>query len=776
MRVPRRSTRLLSLLVNVLFCGTFIASNSASNLFHMATAAQTDERSTATQKKAGFTFLQSSGSSHSVLIPDLSNANNIFSPSNARTEDGQLIPLAQFFPAARCASCHQDTHQAWSESLHRNAAREPFYKESVDILQRTRGSKASQHCESCHSPMAVFSGALLRDGKEPRADDEGVSCVVCHSITEVRLDGTGSYTIRRPALLAREDGTPVFGDLSNEAIIADIPGHRRAMMRPLLKKAEFCSVCHKSVAPPELNGYKFIRGFSTYDEWQQSGASFAAVTPFYRRDRQVDCRACHMPEVESANDVAAQNGTIASHRWLGANTAVPLFYGQTKQAALTEEFLKASVLEVDIFALRNEATGEQLAPLAPANDNRSAFKPGQEVTVEVVISNRKAAHSFPPELRDMYEPWVEFEALDSSGQVFYHSGFIKPDQTLDESAHVYKAILLDEQSRPVTRHQVWLAKIKAYDNAVPPGRSDIARYRFRLPADTNTTAVTLRARVNYRRFIQEYTSYVLQRRNATLEIPVVCMAKTEVTIINQRVVAEGRKITKPFADKSALSKQAKRWNDYGIGLLQQAQYGPAAEAFRQASALNPDDPDPLISAAIAEMSTERYGFEREQLSKAAILLDAALKINPLLPRARFYHALLLRGEGRTREAVDELLGVAREHPRDREVQRQLGQTLYALKRYAEARAAFEAILAIDPNDTGAYQFLAPLYESEGRKAEAARARSLYLLWRDDPLADKIAIRFFTAHPEWADERVGAHFHGAASSLRPTLTGHFAAPD
>ena len=46
----------------------------------------------------------------------------------------------------------------------------------------------------------------------------------------------------------------------------------------------------------------------------------------------------------------------------------------------------------------------------------------------------------------------------------------------------------------------------------------------------------------------------------------------------------------------------------------------------------------------------------------------------------------------------------------------------------------------------------------------------------DPLADKIAIRFFTAHPEWTDERVGAHSHGAASSLRPTLTGHFAAPD
>src|SRR5690242_19170705 len=57
-----------------------------------------------------------------------------FMPSNARTEDGGLIATEAFFPAARCATCHQDTHRAWSQSLHRNAAREPFYRESVDIL------------------------------------------------------------------------------------------------------------------------------------------------------------------------------------------------------------------------------------------------------------------------------------------------------------------------------------------------------------------------------------------------------------------------------------------------------------------------------------------------------------------------------------------------------------------------------------------------------------------------------------------------------------------
>src|SRR5438552_1704979 len=104
-----------------------------------------------------------------------------FSPSNARTEGGGLIPVDQFFPAKRCVGCHQDTHAAWSESLHRNAAREPFYRESVDILLRTRGIEFTRHCESCHTPVALFSGALTKKSPRQQApftelDDEGVTC------------------------------------------------------------------------------------------------------------------------------------------------------------------------------------------------------------------------------------------------------------------------------------------------------------------------------------------------------------------------------------------------------------------------------------------------------------------------------------------------------------------------------------------------------------------------------------------------------------------------
>src|SRR5262245_33537990 len=190
----------------------------------------------------------------------------LFTTSNARTEDDNLIPVEHFIPASRCVSCHQDTHASWSESLHRNAAREPFYRESADILLRTRGIELTRHCESCHTPVALFSGALVKSAPKQEApftrlDDEGVTCSVCHSVVEARLNGTGSYTIRRPALLAQEDGTPIFGDFTDEQILSDVPGHKRAVMRPLLRQPEFCSTCHKVDAPPSLNNYKHIRGF-----------------------------------------------------------------------------------------------------------------------------------------------------------------------------------------------------------------------------------------------------------------------------------------------------------------------------------------------------------------------------------------------------------------------------------------------------------------------------------------------------------------------------------
>ena len=108
------------------------------------------------------------------------------------------------------------------------------------------------------------------------------------------------------------------------------------------------------------------------------------------------------------------------------------------------------------------------------------------------------------------------------------------------------------------------------------------------------------------------------------------------------------------------------------------------------------------------------------------------------------------------------------------MQRQMGQVLNALGRYSESQSAFEKVLRIDPTDSGARQFLASIYATQGLMNKSDQANAQYLKWRDDPLVDVIAQRFYAAHPEWTDERIGWHIHSVSSAVRPVSGGKQAA--
>src|SRR5204863_477916 len=192
---------------------------------------------------------------------------NPFSPGNATTTTGTFIPGEMFVAAKRCGTCHTDAHAQWRQSAHGNAFREPFYQKNVKDLQSQRGIEFTRHCEACHNPAALFTGALTKHAKVKRPfDDDGVSCIACHSIQSVDGHGIGGYVMGEPALLVKEDGTRLLAGVSDQQILDDIPSHRRAMMRPLLKTPEFCGACHKSQVPHELNDYKFLRAFIVADD------------------------------------------------------------------------------------------------------------------------------------------------------------------------------------------------------------------------------------------------------------------------------------------------------------------------------------------------------------------------------------------------------------------------------------------------------------------------------------------------------------------------------
>ncbi len=676
---------------------------------------------------------------------DFKFGSNPFAPSNAATTTGTFIPGEMFLPATRCATCHTDAHAQWRQSAHGNAFREPFYQKNVKDLQSQRGIEFTRHCESCHNPAALFSGSLTKNSKVKRPfDEDGVSCISCHSIQTATGQGIGGYVMAEPALLVKEDGTRHLAGVTDQQILDDIPSHRRAMMRPLLKSHEFCAVCHKSQVPRELNDYKFLRAFSVGDEYQMSSFSKESPHPYYVRDKET-CNSCHMKrEAAPLFDVSAKEGQLASHRWAAANTAIPVFYKWPEQLDAVTKFLQNDAVGIDIFALRRRSQGTgQEQFIAPLNKSSFSIGSADRITAEVVITNKNIGHSFPPELRDFYEAFVEFVVTDEKGKTLYQSGFIKPNGHLDDSAHNYKTYLVKTDGSYNDKHHIWRTRGTAQNNLIHSGRSDIARYQFRIPSGASGP-LRLRARVQYRRFTRVFSDYALGK---SVDYPIVTMATAEYLL----KVGENSPVPASEIPKNAMPDW-RRWNNYGIALMDHKQYPLAIDAFVQAAAL---DEKYRVTAQV----NQAIGLiELDQYARATEILEQVMRANPENMRGAFQQARVFIKRGQLDEAEANIRRVLAAFPRDRLSLQQLGELRKIRRDYAGARECYEKILAIDPEDLGAHYNLMLLFRKLGMKEEAKREAKIFAELKDDPSTLPLANTFLQKHPEMSNESVFWHVH------------------
>jgi tetratricopeptide (TPR) repeat protein len=716
---------------------------------------------------------------------------NPFAPGEVRTSTGAFIRADQFVPASYCSKCHDDAHAQWSQSAHRNSFREPFYKKNVDLFISQNGIEASRHCESCHNPVALVSGALTPNSELARPfDDEGVTCTVCHSIQKVTyLEGIGSYEIRPPALLLREDGTPfpetvddkgrpVVGAATDDLILANIDAHRRAMMKDFYKTSEFCAVCHKSALPKQIENYKWRRAFSVYDEWQMSSHSNESPLPFYKKTRST-CLTCHMGLEAAASDVAASDGKIASHRWAAANTAIPRFYGFKEQEIAVSEFLKNDKIGVDILTLKKgpgyptqregtdlitlrkgasgikvgegfatiDAINAALYPdfrtsdktiIAPIDKSQFSLASGDTITIGVVVSNPAVGHFFPGELRDFFEAWVEFKVADANGHIIYHSGFIKPSGELDQRAHIFQSVQVTESGEWVRRHNIWDTRGKGYDNFIAPGRSEIVRYQLTIPKAARGP-LTVTARVRYRRFNRHYNDWVLGQ---SVDYPIVDMATTQIQL----------KLGKNRPGMNKLNAgDLIRFNNLGIALFDQLMFAEAQTAFEKTTEINPDYDPGYVNQALAM-------FWRENFPEMRKLLEKALAINPKNLRAIYYQGALLNLENKPAEALERLKLVEQGFPRDRMTLDQIGKSYLALGKAAEAQATFEKVLAIDPDDITALYFILNAYRATGANRQADLTNAVYLDKFEDWRIHYLANEYIKRDEAALAEAVPWHIH------------------
>ncbi len=665
-----------------------------------------------------------------------------FQPSLAMTSTGDFVDPKLFPTAKYCSHCHQEAHTQWRESAHSNSNRPPWYLRNVELLTAEKGVEFTRHCEGCHDPIALFAGVLTQGAPTKRPyDQDGITCMVCHSIQKVDTRGTGSYVMGTPAVLVDEEGKPITRAVSDAEILTHLDRHSKAVMRPVYKTSEFCGACHKAALPRALNDYKWQRAISLYDEWQASSYAKQSPLPFYVKDSVSTCQTCHMErEGLKTADYGAKQGKLASHRWLGANTIIPQYYGYPEQSARIAQFLKTNVFNVDVFALEHGATtqdGKAQTVSAPLGLVAYKVAPGEQVTADVVIQNKGIAHSHVPEQRDMYESWVNFTVKDGAGKVISESGFIKPGGDLDEKAHSFTNRLINVRGGLNDLHQVWDNRVVAYNNTIQSGRSQVVRYSFRMPV---TESVTLTATVKYRRFDQHFMDFGMGKH---YEQPIVDMISTS------RVIRVGENA--PVAPAETDIKEWMRWNNYGIALLDAQQYASSLEAFQRVAKLRPDYGDAYTNMAIAEIQWERYEDARPHLEKA-------LKLAPGNARALYYRALVERNEGNLDAAVEDFKSVLKGFPQSRDAHRELGFSYYQQRKYPQAMAEYEALQGIDPDDLAAHYNLSILYRRMGQKDKAAHEAAMFADQKDDPTANTYALDYLRKHTEVANETVPWHAH------------------
>ncbi len=563
--------------------------------------------------------------------------------------------------------------------------------------------------------------------------------MTCHSVVSLdSTNGNGSVQMGIPSVIVDENGNRIPGQVSFAEILRHPERHSKAVMHDFLHTPEFCAACHKANLPSPLNDYKFIRAFTAYDEWQQSKFSQRNPLTFYTADFK-PCQGCHMQRNPiTLPEYGAKNGTFASHRWMAGNTAVPFYYGFDEQLKKTIEFLRAGdYLNVDIFGLQKTGEDKLIAPLG-----RSSYTlaPNDVVEAYVVIQNRNIGHSLIPEVRDLYEAWVEFTVKDSSGKEIYHSGFLKPDGMIDPRAHSFTNRPVTDEGEFVDNHKVWTIHSVAYDNSVQAGRSVLVRYQFRLPAEV-TGAVSVTAKVNYRHLRQSYLNNIFGPDHPAY--PVVEIAsRTRVLKIGEN---------KPEAPDPADNPDWIRWNNFGIAMLDQFQYAESVAAFTEVIKLRHDYVDGYTNVGLTEIVWEKYESARKAIRKA-------LSIDPNNARALYYDGLLQRRAGNTKQEIADFSRVVEMFPQSRDARRELGITYYQQKDEHAALEQFEALQKIDPDDLAAHYNLSILYRRMGQQEKAAEQQEMFVDKKVDPGAPTYSLSYLRVHPEISIESVPWHVH------------------
>ena len=252
-----------------------------------------------------------------------------------------------------------------------------------------------------------------------------------------------------------------------------------------------------------------------------------------------------MTSVKSDDPGHHADGTVHSHRFAAANTAVPFVNHDAAQLRgdrgvpevrlhqrrhlrgrrrLTRRARHADGPArrrgaAGAVELRRRRGGRAVAQpviirdvgqvAAPIDKAPPPLAPGSTARVDVVVRTRKIGHFFPGGTVDAFDIWLELQGRDADGpdRLLERPGAANDGKgPVETGAHFYRSYQLDGDGNPINKRNAWQARSVLYVRLIPPGAADVAHYRVRIPKDAQGP-ITLTAKLNYRKFAHYYTQF-----------------------------------------------------------------------------------------------------------------------------------------------------------------------------------------------------------------------------------------------------------------------------
>mgnify|MGYP001819966763 CR=1 FL=1 len=694
----------------------------------------------------------------------MSTAEAAYSPSMIRTADGKPIPAENLMTDHECEECHADITRSWEVSMHRHSSfTNPAYRFSVEetreaVLARDGSVKNSRFCGGCHDIVPVVSGRFDQLDFDPDTDPSasaGLTCTSCHAITQVNSTlGNSDFIIQDPARypFAKSDSS-ILRAVSKQLIRAKPDYHKKNLLKPHHRTAEFCSTCHKAHVPEGVNQYRWLRAQNHYDSFLQSGVSGHRVDSFYYPAAAVEnCAACHMP-LELSDDPAAKdfdgsgNRSIHNHQFAAANTAVPQMLGLPDRVNEAHKKRLSNVTRVDIFGLKTggDITGKLQAPLRPGLPVLGA---GQSYLLETVVRSYGVGHMLTQGTSDSNQLWLDVAVYDGD-KLIGRSGGMNADNDVDPWSYFINSYVLDKNGNRIDRRNGQDMFVALYNHQIPPGAASVVHYALTLPADTEGP-VTIEASLKYRKFDSTYLRYIKADDDEKNDLPVTVLATDRVVL----PVSSNKLV---ITDQSSPVSEWERWNDYGIGLLREGNRGSGKGELRQAEyAFSQVE---KLMPSHGSLNLARTYYKEGRLEDAVTALHRAKQAGAAPWTVAWFSALVDHEYGQLDSAIDTLEQVANNNfaearernfdfSYDLNLLNELGRLYYERGRQRKAdRVAqfkrssewFEKALAIDAEDLTAHFNLALVYKLLGDDNKAEYHRQQHDKYRPDDHAIEVAV-------------------------------------